>query len=510
METISSRRIAKNTLYMYARMFFVMIAALISSRIVLNVLGATDYGIYSVVGGVVTIVSFLNGALSSSTSRFLAYQLGRGDFRELCDTFSASLTLHIAVAVIAVLIGETVGLWFLLHKMVIPPERMMAALWVYQFSIVTVVFTFTQVPYSATLIAHERFSIYAYVGLYEAFATLGIAFLIKYAPADRLIFYALLLMMNKIGIQLFYRYYTSRCYKECRFRRIKDKSLYETLMGYSGWDLFGGMAMVCQGQGVSIVLNMFLGPAVNAARAIATQIEGAVNQFITNIMVSARPSVIKSFAQQDYDTMYELTFRIMKYAWMLMLAIILPLCFEMRYILRIWLVDVPNHTLYFSIIVLIGSLLQTIHSAQLMAYHAIGRIKAGNVEGGTMMMMALPISYCILRFGGRAEWCLISIVLLNFIVQLNGLRLIHKYVSFSLRSLFRSVYLPIGKVTLCAAIVPMFVYCLMPEGGVRFVCNLAFTELSIGLLVWNVGLSARERAMVMNLVKHKICVKLQH
>lgn len=510
METISNKRIAKNTAFMYVRMFFVMVASLISSRVILDALGATDYGTYDVAGGIVTMMSFLNGALSASTNRFLAYELGRGNHSNLCGTFSALLNLHIGVAVLAVLTGETIGLWFLYHKLVIPEERMIAAFWVFQFSIISVVFNFTQIPYSAALIAHEKLSVYAYVGLYEAVSKLGIGLLIKYAPMDRLIFYALLLSVNKICIQFFYRFYTARRFAECRFHWIRDRALYKTLIGYSGWDLFGCAATVCQGQGVSIVLNMFLGPTVNAARSIAMQAESAVNQFVVNLTMAARPNVIKSFAREDYGTMYNLTFNIARYAWMMILAIILPLCFEIEFVLNLWLVEVPDHTLNFAVIVLVGALLNTVNQAQLMAFHAIGKIKTGNVEGGITMMMALPTSYLILRFGGKVEWCLATIVLFNLITQFNGLRLIHGYVPFRLMDLFRTVYVPIAVVSMCAVVVPLMIHLMMPAGMLRFICNLLSTETSLCAIVWFFGITPRERTMVGIFFKQKIWARLQH
>lgn len=510
MEAISNKRIAKNTAFMYVRMFFVMVSSFISSRVILGALGVTDYGIYDVVGGVVTMMLFLNGLLNASSNRFLAYELGRGDQPKLCDTFSALLNLHVCLAGLAVLLGETLGLWFLNHKLVIPAERMAAAFWVYQFSIVTLVFSFTQVPYSAAIIAHEKLSIYAYVGLYEAFSMLVIALSIKYAPMDRLIFYALLLAVNKICIQMFYRFYTARRFAECRFRRIRDRALYRTLAGYSCWDLFGNMASVCQRQGVSIILNLFLGPTVNAARAIAMQAEGAVNQFVVNLTMAARPSIIKSFARADYETMYNLTFSIMKYVWILILAIVLPLCFEMEYVLKLWLIRVPEHTAEFTIIVLAGLLLQTFNAVGLLPYHAIGKIKTGNIEGSAIMMAALPVSYLVLHSGGKVEWCLTAIVLLNLITHANGLRLIHGYVSFSFTRLCRVVYLPVFKVTACAIITPILVRLILPEGTLRLVCVVAFTEICLCAIAWFLGLTAQERTAVANIVKQKIWARLQH
>ena len=280
------------------------------------------------------VIGVLNGALSSSTSRFLAYELGMKDAEMLKRTFSVSLNLHMAVAFIVLLLAETIGLWFFYEKMVIPVERLSAAWWVYQFSIVTVMVNFTQVPYNASLIAHENMSIYAYEGLYDAFSRLAIAYLLSLSPMDDLVFYALLLMLNTFLIQFFYRFYTYRRYQECRFRWITDKTLYKRQLAYSGWEMFGGLASISQGQGINILLNLFFGPMVNAARAVAYQIQTAVNHFVINFLMATRPQVIKSFAEHNYERMYSLTFKSARYSFFLMLALILPICFELRFILN--------------------------------------------------------------------------------------------------------------------------------------------------------------------------------
>lgn len=370
-----NKRIAKNTAFLYLRQLIIMVVSIYTSRVILDVLGASDYGIYNVVGGIVTMMSFLNGALGASSSRFLTYELGRGDQDKLNRTFSASLNLHICVALIVLILGETLGLWFFYEKLIIPADRIVAAFWVYQFSIITTMISFTQVPYNASLIAHENMSIYAYVGLYEAISKLVIVYLLLASPIDKLIFYGMLLMLNSIGIQLFYRFYTTKRYKECRFRIVKEKPLYKTLLSYSGWDLFGGVAVICQGQGINILLNLFFGPVVNAARAIAVQVQNAVSMFVNNFLTAVRPQVVKNFAEDNTDEMYRLTFNAAKFAYLLMLALVLPVCFEIDFILHLWLgKNMPSDTPIFAVLVLCTYLMETYHQASLMSYHAIGKI----------------------------------------------------------------------------------------------------------------------------------------
>lgn len=494
----SGKRIAKNTAFLYVRMMIVMIVTLYTSRVILNVLGETDYGIYNVIGGVVTMMVFLNGALASSTSRFLTYELGRRDTERLRQTFSASLNLHIAVALLVIILGETVGLWFFYNKLVIPPERMEAAFWVYQFSIVTTVFGFTQVPYNASIISHENMSVYAYIGLYEAVSKLLIAYVIGRSPIDQLVFYGLLLMLNAVLIQLFYRWYTYRRYEECRWRWVTDRPLYRRLLGYSGWDMFGNIAVVCQGQGINILLNLFFGPVVNTARAIALQMQTGLKAFVSNFLVAVRPQVIKRFAEGDCQGMYRLTFYASKAAYLLMLALMLPVCFEMDFVLHFWLGEnVPEQTKVFAWIILAIALTDTFHSAYLMSYHAIGRIRTGNLIGGSMMIAALPIGYVVLRFGFPAYSVFVVILVMNLVSHVISWGIVYRYVKFSINELLRVVYFPCLRVTLLSVIPPLLIVRWMESGWPRFFLLLGVTEIVYVFIIYWIGFSASERETIL-------------
>lgn len=486
-------------------MLVVMVVSFFTSRVILQVLGASDYGIYNVVGGIVTMMGFLNGALGSSSSRFLTYELGKGNQSRLNKTFSVSLNLHIGVALLVFIVGETIGLWFVMNKLVIPEDRVIAAFWVYQFSVITTMIGFTQVPYNASLIAHENMSVYAYVGLYEAISKLLIVYAITISPMDNLIFFGLLIMLNTTGIQLFYRYYTTKRYEECRFRIIKEKKLYKTLLGYSGWDLFGGIAVICQGQGINILLNLFFGPVVNAARAIAIQVQSGVSQFVNNFLTAVRPQVVKNFAEGNTDEMYSLTFNAAKYSYMLMLALVLPVCFEIRFILSIWLGEkAPEDTAIFVILILLTYLMETFHSASLMSYHAIGKIKLGNIVGGTMMFMALPISYVSLKFGAPAYSVFIVIFLVNFSQMFWGWIVVHRYVPFSYALLIKKVYFPTIAVTISSLIIPVLIVANLNQGWQRFFILLLLSEVGLLLSVYYIGLEKEIRLKSLQIVKSKI------
>lgn len=500
-----NKRIAKNTLYLYVRMILVMLVSLYTSRVILATLGVSDYGIYNVVGGIVSIMALLNGTLSSSTSRFLTYALGKNDEKKLKDTFSASLNLHICVALIVLMLAETVGLWFLENKIVLPDNRRTAAFWVYQFSVITMMFNFTQVPYTASLISHENMSIYAIVGLFDAFVKLGIAFLIKVSPIDRLVFYAFLLMLNIALVQLFYRIYTKRKYAECRFRLIKDKPLYVRLLKYSGWEMFGSVATVSQGQGINIILNLFFGPVVNAARAVVIQIQTAVMQLINNFLLAVRPQVIKSCAEGKHDEMYQLSFYASKFSFILMLAMVIPLSFEIDFVLNIWLGDnVPEYTNIFAVLVLVTCLFTSIHRASLMPYHAIGRIKTGNLIGGSLMIAALPISYLLFKIGFAPYWAFIVILITNTMEQFITWIIIHGYVNYSYRKLLLEVYLPC-LVIMCICICPAILLRQTAlTGWGRFFCILAATEVVILASTYLIGLNGKEREKLKTMINNKL------
>lgn len=504
----SNKTIAKNTMFLYIRMAIVMVVSFYTSRVILQVLGASDYGIYNVVGGIVTMMAFLNSALGSSSSRFLTYELGTGNMEQLKKTFSASLNLHIAVSILVFIVGETIGLWFFYEKLVIPEERMNAAFWVYQISIFTTMVSFTQVPFNASLIAHENMSVYAYVGLYEAISKLLIVYLLLISPFDHLIVYAVLLMLNSFGVQMFYRFYTRRKYEECRFRWVKDKELYKKLSNYSGWDLFGNCAVICQNQGINILLNLFFGPVVNAARAITFQIQGAINQFVNNFLTAVRPQVVKSFAAKDYDRMYGLTFTAAKYSYLLMLALMLPLCFEISFVLKIWLGDnIPDCTCEFTIIVMITYLMETFHSASLMSYHAIGRIKTGNIVGGTLMILALPLSYVALKIGFPAYSVFIAIFGVNFIQMFFGWWLIRRYVSFEWNTLIKTTYLPTISITVMSCIMPFIIVLNMTESWLRFIFVVISIELPLIFMTYFIAIEKDERAKIKNIIYNKITKK---
>lgn len=295
----NTTRIAKNTIFLYFRQILIMLVSLYTVRVVLNVLGAEDYGIYNVVAGVVTMFSFLSGAMASASQRYFSFDLGKGDTEHLKITFSVTLSIYLLLILVVVILAETVGLWFVNNKLVIPPERMMAAKWIYQFAVLNFVVTMITTPYMAIIIAHKKMSVYAYVSIIEVSLKLGIVFLLKVLPYDKLIVYGILLAVVSFINTSIYRFYCYKNYSECKFLFVKDKKLFKELISYSSWNLFGSVASMVRNQGLTILLNLFFGPLINALRAVAMQVNVAVLSFAQNFSTALRPQIIKSYAANE-------------------------------------------------------------------------------------------------------------------------------------------------------------------------------------------------------------------
>ena len=486
-------------------MLLVMIIAFYTSRVILQTLGASDYGIYNVVGGVVLMMAFITGPLNGATMRFLTYELGENDFDKLTKVFSCTLNIHIVFGLFMVFLAETVGLWFFYEKLVIPEERISIAFWVYQFSIITLFFDFTQIPYSSSITAHENMSVYAYVGLYEAVSKLVIVYLIQLSSWDKLLIYALLLMLNRVGVVLFYRIYTLRKYRECRFRFFWDKLLYRRIVSYAGWNIFGSLAVVCEGQGINMLLNIFFGPIANAARAISFQIEMAIKQLVNNFMMAVRPQIIKNYAARRYEEMYKLTFETTKYGFFLMYVIILPIIFEMDSILKLWLGDtVPENTTIFAVVILITSLINTIDQSFLMSFHAIGKVKFGNIVGGSFMMLSIPIAYYFLYIGNHPVSVFIVVLVINIISTAFDFLLIHYYVPFEIKGFVKFTLIPMISVAIISLLIPSFITYEIPPSLSRLILNFISTFIFSLVIIWIIGLRSDERKMIVGLIKKYI------
>ena len=500
-----NKRIAKNTLFLYFRMLLVMGVNLYTSRVVLQILGFEDYGLYNVVGGIVTMFTFLNGSLGSATSRYITFELGRKNFERLNKIFNAALVIHIAMAVFIILLAETVGLWFFYEKMTVPPDRLSAAFWVYQISIITCFFSLTQVPYNATIIAYEDMKIYAYVGIAEVLLKLGVVFLLLVSPIDQLVFYAVLLCLVQVGIMLFYRYYCNGHYPSCKIRMYKDKNLFREMFSYGVYNLIGNVSVLAQGQGLNILLNMFFGPTVNAARGIAYQVQGAITQFSNNFLTAVRPQIIKSYAEGDLEAMMKLVKQSSCFSFYLMWMISLPVCLEADYLLSLWLGKYPAHTVNFLILVIMLCLIQTIKTPRTTIFHATGHIKWTNIIVGTILCLAFPLAYIALKLGGGPEAVFWMANITMLLSEFASVFVLKRYITYSVSDYLLRVHVRCLLVASVSFVVPYWLHDKWLDASfarLLFTCMLSI--VSVAFVSFYLGMDRPLRSRLLQIIRSKV------
>lgn len=495
-ESANNKRIAKNTLLLYFRMIFMMLVSLYTSRVILNALGVEDFGIYNVVGGVVAMFTVLSGSLSAAISRFITYELGKGDKGKLNKIFSASVTIQLLLSLIIVVLIESVGVWFLNAKMTIPESRMMAANWVLQFSIVTFVINLVSVPYNAAIIAHERMSAFAYISILEAVCKLSIAFLIMISPIDRLIFYAIFMCIVSIIIRLTYGHYCKKHFEECTYHFHWDKEILKKMFGFAGWNFIGASSAVLRDQGGNIVINLFFGPSVNAARGIAIQVNNAITGFVQNFMTALNPQITKSYASGNKEYMMTLIFQGARLSFYMLLLLSLPVLVNTHYILVIWLKIVPDHAVLFVQLILIFAMSESISNPLITAMLATGKIRNYQIVVGGMQMMNLPISYVCLRLGCMPESVLIVAIVISQCCLAARLYMLRGLIGLSSIKYLKTVYLNVLSVAVLSAIIPYLVSYNMKESFATFVIVTLIAVLSTASIEFFIGCNAKERYFV--------------
>lgn len=498
-------RIAKNTLFLYFRMFLVMGVSLVTAGVTLRVLGSVDYGLNAVLGGIVAMFSFLNGSLSGAASRNLTFALGRGDIKRVGEIFNALLVTFVGLALVIVFLSETVGLWFFYNKMIIPPERMRAAFWVLQLSVIGVPISLSQVPYNAVLVAHEDMKIYAYVSIADAVVKLTIIYALVISPFDKLITLSFLGFAWSVATIAFYRVYCIRKYAETKLHFCRDRALYKSIFQFAGCDLIGNLSGLAQGQGFNLLLNAFFGPVVNAARGIAYGLQGMTAQFSGNFMIAVTPQIIKSYAQGDYEGMWRLVKRASCFSYYLMLLLALPVWIEADFVLHLWLGKFPDHTIAFFYLIVIVCLLETIGRPLVKVVHATGKMLLGNLTVGITLCLAFPVAYVCLRQGLPPEsvfWCAIVSWAVGNVLLWFVLRHYHKYDVFDY---VLTVYGRCAIVTAVSVVVPLFVCTrIMQPSIVRMLLTGGITSVSIGLTALYLGMNSSDRNRLVRFVKSKI------
>lgn len=473
-----------------------MLISLYTSRVNLNALGVTDFGIYNVVGGFVAMFSIISGSLSAAISRFLTFELGKNDSDKLARVFSSSLTIQFGLCLITVLLTETIGIWFLQEKMVIPPDRMFAANFVFQFSVLSFCLSLISVPYNAAIVAHEKMSAFAYISILEAILKLGVALTIVIAPIDKLIYFSGLLLINSCIIRFVYAYYCKKHFQECTYHFYFDKDLLKKMFGFAGWNFIGASSAVLRDQGGNVIINLFAGPQVNAARGIANQVNQAISGFVSNFMVAVNPQITKSYAADDNEYMFKLIFKSARFSFYLLLLLSLPILVNTHYILLLWLKQVPEHSVLFVQLVLLFTMSESISNPLVTAMLATGTIRNYQIVVGGLQMMNLPVSYILLRMGCIPETVMIVAIIISQCCLAARLFMLRPLIHLKARHYLKEVYLNVVLVTLLAAVVPILLSGILDEGFVTFLILCFVSLVSTCLAEYYVGCTKHEREMI--------------
>jgi O-antigen/teichoic acid export membrane protein len=499
----NTRRIAKNTLMLYFRQILIMLVSLYTIRVVLNTLGAEDYGIYNVVAGVVTMFGFISASLASGSQRFFAFEIGRGDQVRLQQVFGVTFIIYLMMVVLVFLLAETIGLWFLNSKMTIPVGRLTAANWVYQSSVCSFALNVVATPFNASIMAHERMSFYAYISILEALLRLAAVVFLTLFSLDKLKLYAVLLTLITVIVTLIRILYCKKKFKECSYFFHWEKKLAASLFAYSGYNMIGAVANVARVNGIDVLLNIFWGPVVNAARGIAVQILNALSMFVTNLYAASKPQITKYYAVNNKQLMWKLVFGSTKYAYFLMLILAVPLLLEIEFILSVWLHTVPQYTPIFVRLIVAGFMVESLTSQLISALQAANKIKKFQLSASTILLMNVPISYIFLRNGSSPfSPFLISFVLI-ILYMIPQIIITKKEVDLPLADYFKNIARLLF-VTFLTFIVPLLIYKNVNFGLCRFIL-ISISGFFISIpFIWIIGLQKVERNMIITHIQRII------
>lgn len=502
----TNTRIARNTLLLYFRMFLLIIVQLYTVPIILRALGASDYGLYYAVGGIAAMFSFIGGSLSSGSQRFLAYALGKRDIKLLKRTFDTTVSTYIVFAIISFFVLEIGGIWFLNYQMNIPADRLIAANWCYQFSIFAFVVNLMVIPYMATVIVHERMSLFAYLSILECVLKLSVAIALQYILKDKLIVYAILIFVIAGLVQAVYWLYCRFQFAECKNYSFSWSSKTgKELYIYSGWNAVGSLAIISRQHGLNVLINLFFGTILNAAHSIAQQIYGVLTQFVNNLYVATRPQITKFYATGDTVEMWNLVFRSARLAFYLLMLISIPLIIEMNTILKLWLGEVPQYTVEISILMIISMLIETQVNQIIAAFQAANRIKRYQLYSSTILLCNIPVTYWLLRILGDVPLLPYFVsILLSVLYAASILWQAKVEIQLDLKKYIKQVIIKLcvvfGVVFFCIYSVST----LMSPSLYRVVCTCLLSVFLIPFIVWLIGLDDVEKAFCVRLLRNKI------
>lgn len=511
MHTSNNKRIAKNTLFLSVRMVIVLFVNLFTTRIILRAIGAEDLGIYSVVGGLVTMFSFLNTSMSNGIQRFYNYELGKNGEKGANNVYITSIQIQLLLGISIIILTETIGIWYLNTQMVIPTTRMLAAKWLFQTSILSFLISIMQVPYMAAIVAHERMDYYALVTIADTILKLAIALLIMYIPGDHLIVYGVLIVIVMSLDLIAYYVYARSKFPEIRFRNHFDKGLFKSMISFSGWNVFGTFSSIMKEQGVNMVLNVFFGPLVNAARGISYQIMGGLNGFTANISITTRPQLIKSYAQGDTERAIWLFYMSSKLCFMAILIFALPLMIEIQYILQLWLGEsVPQHTDTFTCWVLLTAFINNLNGPTSAVVHATGKMKTYQLTTSLISLSIVPLSYISYCFGAKPETSFAIVFAITVLCQIVSILLLKRLVGLTVGDYLGKVIYPLTLVVILTFFLTCIPHLLFNEGLIRLVIVNLVSILSGVLLFIYIGLEQAERQMILLAIRNKVLKRISN
>ena len=493
--------IAKNTIYLYIRTLVFVLVNLFLARIILEKLGVTDYGIFILVGGIVSALGLLQSVVASAVSRFFTIELGRNDLKKLNQYFKIVIIIYIGIALFFLFLSETIGLWFLEYKISIPSNRASAAFYVFQFSVVTLLANIFTIPYNAIIISHERMSVFSLIGIAEAIVKIILVYMLTITHFDKLIFYSFSLLLIGILVLLFNYFYCRKTFSETKFSWYWNYLMFKELMSYSFWSLFGAIASVARNQGINIILGIFFNPAINAARGISYQVNEGITQLGHNFFTAVRPQITKNYAANDYESMMTLVFRSSRFGFYLLMLIAVPLILETSFILKIWLVKTPDFTVLFIRLVIITSLIDALGYPLITAINSTGKIKWYQIITGTILIMTLPISYFFLKIGYPPESTFYVAIVISLAAQFTRLNFMKYLYEFNIWIYFKKVIVVILIVCVLSIIAPIIVINIFPYGITRLLLTTLISFISAAFAIYFLGITKSERKSINKLIK---------
>ena len=505
-DKLNKKRVLKNTIMLYIRMLALMVIGFITTRVVLAALGEVDYGLNNAIAGFVALTYVLTGSLNAAESRFITFELGKGNQKKLNSVFSTAVIVQLVMATVVALLIESIGMWFLENHMTIPAERLIASRWVLHFAAINTFVNLLFVPYSAAIISHEKMDVYAYVSIIEGVLNLGIAYLISIDLwTDRLVFYSGALCLSAFTIHLIYFLYCLSKFEECKFRTIFDKELFRNLGQFAGWNLFGAVSSVLRDQGINVLFNVFCGPAVNAARGVSNQASGIATKFAGSFMQAINPQITKSYASGNYEYMNSLVSQGTRIAFALFFIIALPIFIETDFLIGLWLINVPAHTVAFIRILLVLLFFDSIQANPLITVMlATGNIKYYQIIVGGLQLLEFPVALVMLYLGASPEMVLIMVASIACSCMVARLYMLHRYINYPVIDYLKGVTFRLLSVIVVSSIIPALIKFLSPNTNLWNLLVIFVSLISAGISMWLIDFTRGERKQMIKRVLARI------